>query len=363
MPALTLLSWNIRTLGPSKVGEFEADDRGRFVPYTGRRPRPPQMSALLRTIGENVEMLGADIVSVLEVCGSTAAGFRKLFLRAVKKTTFVNWTVQLVPSNKNDVYFIAYRRGRGFDVLRDSNGQVVKGLTHKDIDGNDLNFASSTVGRGGRWPGYVAFRTTAGTIFTVICYHACKGGNNQDNGIINIANVAPVRQIVVDGVDTPVPVSVVSGDFNVNYLTSPAAYTNVTNAAQGWAATPAVPFASGDNAKTSLVRDNPAAAAPTSLTFRVNAYDNIFAHNSALSEGQVQDTINEFVNPVGGGGGLSSLQQCAGRFDINTLNARLAIRPQFGKVTTNPPTNVTDAWRIYYRIVSDHLPVYATFDV
>lgn len=63
-----------------------------------------------------------DIVSVLEVCNSTAYRFRKLFLEQVKKATAQVWDVELVPSNKNDVYFIAYRKDAGFDVLRDSTG-------------------------------------------------------------------------------------------------------------------------------------------------------------------------------------------------------------------------------------------------
>src|SRR5438045_1306462 len=202
MSLLTLLSWNIQILGPAKIGnDFEPDPMGGGSPYQPP-PSPAQKAALLQTIGNTVADVGADIVSVLEVCSSTAYRFRRLFLKSVKKATRQDWDVELVPSNKSDVYFIAYRKNAGFDVLRDRAGDAIKGTTHKDVDDDDLNFASSAVGRGGRWPGYVAFRTTAGTIFTVICYHACMGGNNQQNGVINIADVAPVTQIMVDDTET-----------------------------------------------------------------------------------------------------------------------------------------------------------------
>jgi endonuclease/exonuclease/phosphatase family metal-dependent hydrolase len=362
MALLTLLSWNIQILGPAKIGlDFEPDPMSGWSPYL-EPASPAQKAALLLTIGETIVDVGADIVSVLEVCNSTAYRFRKLFLEQVKKATAQVWDVELVPSNKNDVYFIAYRKDAGFDVLRDSTGAVIKGTTHQDVDDDDLNFSSSSVGRGGRWPGYVAFETDAGRIFTVICYHACMGGNNQKNGIINIADVAPVTRIVVDGTDTAVPVSVVSGDFNVDYLLYPKAYANVTDAGEGWAATPAVPSTNGDSARTSLKLTNPNIDDSTSLTFRNHAYDNIFAHGSQFSGSDVQDMIQAFVNPDTGPG-QTSLQKCARRFDTKALNMRLMTKPNIGTIGTRPPKNVTDTWRIYRRAVSDHLPVWATFNV
>jgi len=360
MASFNLLSWNIQILGPTKIGKDMEPDPMSTAPYN--KPSPAQKAALFQTIGETVAMLNADIVSILEVCSSTAGRFERLFLKSVEKATRADWAVETVYSNKSDVYFIAYRKNAGFEVLLDKNGDPVKGLTHKDKDGKDLNFASSTVGRGGRWPGYVAFKTTAGRIFTIICYHACMGGNNQENGVINIANVAPVRQVDVDGVNTPVPVSIVSGDFNVDYTEDQDSYANVTDEDEGWADPPAISYENGNEAKTSLKLNNPNEAAPTSLTFRNHAYDNIFAHGSDFTNSEVQDMIADFVNPEEGEP-ESELQACARKFNTKALNKRLKDRPNIGRIQTRPPQNVTDTWRIYRRAVSDHLPVWATFDV
>ncbi|HJQ26143.1 MAG TPA: hypothetical protein VKA60_19655 [Blastocatellia bacterium] len=358
MAFLTLLSWNIRILGPAKIGDEPS--LARPTPY--RKPAK-QKAAILQTIGDTVNMLGADIVSVLEVCGSTAGYFRTLFLTAVKKATGGDWEVELIPSNKNDVYFIAYRKDAGFDVLRDSNKDVVKGLTHQDDKDRVLIFSPPKMGGQGRYPGYVAFKTDAGRVFTVICYHACMGGKDQTKGIKNIAKVAPVTQVSVDGANTTVAVSVVSGDFNVNYLTDQAAYANVTDATQGWAATPAIPSTKGNNAKTSLVDVIPNADDPSSVDFRANAYDNIFAHGSQFDAGDVDDIIAGFVNPTKASDSLAYLQECARKFNYKTLNKRLEYRPEIGKITTIPPQNATDSWRVYRRALSDHLPVWGRFTI
>src|SRR5581483_10188069 len=137
MASFNLLSWNIQILGPTKIGKDMEPDQMSTAPYN--KPSPAQKAALFQTIGETVAMLNADIVSILEVCSSTAGRFERLFLKSVEKATRAEWAVETVYSNKSDVYFIAYRKNAGFEVLLDKNGDPVKGLTHKDKDGKDLN--------------------------------------------------------------------------------------------------------------------------------------------------------------------------------------------------------------------------------
>ena len=378
MPELTLLTWNIETLGPGKMGKYEEDDWGMPQPYDLAKVPAVQKAAILETIGQTVDWTGADIVSVIELAGSLAWAFRELFLEAVQGATGVLWDVVMVDSKKQDMYFIGYRKDRRIDILCDANRQPVAGLTEHRADGRRLVFAAAKNGGKGRVPAYFTFQTlpdpqtgdAGGRLLTVICYHACKGGNNQGQGVQNVAFVAPVTQVEVDGAVRQVDVSVVSGDFNTDYLSFPWYYENVTDATADWTAIPAAAPANGNNTRTSLVTFDPAVANPpianpTPLDFRVNAYDNIFAHNSQFTESAVLDMVADFVNPPPGAR-LTPLQTCAGKFNLIDINARIGrsrARAKIGLVGTFPPQNPTDAWRIYRRVVSNHLPVWGTFEV
>jgi hypothetical protein len=334
---VNLLSWNIETYGPKKY----------VNPNTG--VRAPNATAIVNTIAQTADEYDATIISILELSPSVVTDVAVDLCSLLGRT---NWRYVVVPTHKRDAYCILYKKNEGFNVLRNNDRTAVTGYTDLDANNRRINFPSVATKAGGRRPGYVAFRTDDrmddddNVVFTVICYHAMFGYWTY-YGVQNIPDLGPVSTVIDDDDDEyDVGASLISGDFNVDYMTDAAPYGNA--AALGITAAP--PAVDGNEAKSSL-RDGMVPPYPTTtVDYRVNAYDNIFLRFDPALNLTVANTDRGIIDMIQlflPGNALANRAQ---------TYMKAAIR-YGGQITRLPPTTAEDAWLLYRFAVSNHLPV------
>ena len=358
MANINFLSWNVETYGPSKFSK---------VPSNFPDDLNPRAWPILQSLADTAALLGANIISILELKATDSAKVISYLKEILAFKTNLEWHCQPMPT-QNDVYCVFYAMEQGFDLLSQPPaggfpGLPVAGCTSADRDGNQLRYPSPDSERGGRPPGYVAFQTTdrpdgQNVIFTVLCYHAMFSKKYSKYGVQSIPSAAPVTTVRVAGADQNVTASFIGGDFNVDYITQPSPYDNAVNPVAGWVPA-AVNPSLGDAAKTSLKNFTkesfPAVDYVNTTDYRENAYDNIFAHNPTtvvpaggnVPPSRVIDLLSLFMSPAG------ALKECPYYFDPETLRK--------GPFMAFPMVTAKQSYAFYRSAISNHLPVFAQF--
>ena len=225
-----------------------------------------------------------------------------------------------------------------------------------------MYFHSARNKSGGRRPGYALFVTKDNVppiYFTVICYHACFSKAQvilNSIGLKNLPNLMFIRRVGAINVQS----AIIGGDFNWDYIEDANYNPNFYDAAlislaESLPGTPAAgvnhkPDARTDEAKSTIKVNSPPSG--TSLEYRTNAYDHIFARNvqnfSVLGVDGIIDMIENFRT--------GALAACANSFVTAAL-------PNGGVIPPPAARTILDAWHIYRYGVSDHLPVFAKFQI
>lgn len=344
MANITVLHWNIETLSNEKLD----DGNGQ---------------ALVDYIARVVIRSGANIVSLVEVKNSAAARFSADLIAAINVANGVavnQWHGLSIDSLKNsEAYVIIWQLGHNFVPLTPVGGvNAINGLTNQTlvagIPGGVLRFNGALTKSGGRKPCFVAFKATDGgdRPFTVVSYHAMFGSNLSSVGVTSIGRLAQSRAIVNTGNIVNLDASLTCGDFNVYFDPNVigGAYDNLMNV---------VPSAWSTTERTSLLNNSPIGGNgyPTSVQYRVNAYDNIFRYAQAglpaVGGGTVLDLINDSTRPppLGVGSGLM----------VNRITPFLRAPITNGAAIQNiPPRDFEDSWHIVRHAISNHLPVYVS---
>lgn len=339
MANITVLHWNIEQFSLNKLNNF----------FNG--------GPLINYIARVILLANADIVAFIEVKNSAVGGvFAQLSAALHVQAGGVGanpWTSVFINSQKNnEAYLYLYRTDRAFQpVFPGGVGPVpLCGLSTQTIvggvPGGVIRFNSSMTKSGGRRPFYVVFRTTdTFQTFSVVSYHTMFG-YWKTVGVASAGRLAQSRVVTNAGVVVNLNASFTAGDFNIDFLTDPGPYANLL----------AMPSTASANARTSLVNNTPPGGWPTSIQYRLHAYDNIFRYRLAGAPGglgTIADLINESATaPVGTG--LMSAR--AGAFFRGPI-------PNGAAIVNIPPQDFEDSWHIVRHAISNHLPVFVTMAI
>ena len=349
MPDVTLLTWNIRNFGPSKLDENETV----FFDY----------------VANVIENARADIVSIIEVANSVLDEIATGIINSLDGFEMQDddyetpWRHVSVNNNFNEAYLILYRIDRTFLPLRTA-GYVLNtgpdvvpdcGLTNQDIDGDPtVQFPRPGQRRGGRKPFYCAFRTNDAPrkVFTVIAYHAMFG-IYSGWGVENITQLDRIKSLDNPPAYTDVDGCLVSGDFNVDYDPSPTWWYH--------AILTDLPSTNATAQKTTLKTGGDGSNDP--LAYRSSAYDNIFqkipaggvAGAGTVVDLMVQSSIlPHAIPPLLAYSG--DLAHAAGMFDAGEIPNKYAA----DAVDELPTPNMQQAWAFVIEAISNHYPVVVT---
>jgi hypothetical protein len=336
MANVTILSWNIETFGPGKLNNANG-------------------GALINFIAQVIVNAGANMVQLIEVTNSVAAGVAAQLIAAIDLLNghvgATNWRPVIVNSiYHHEAYILLYQLGNSFVPIPPNGGGAaalpMNGLTSRTAANLVILFPTRQTKSGGRKPFYAAFRTTdTNHNFSLVSYHV-PFGNQTPRGIERVAQVGQIT-VVNDGANNHnMDSSLISGDFNYDYVGGPITwpYTNLLNLPSHAAAT---------NVKTTLVNNTPPGGYPTSGQYRLNAYDNIFEKNAGNVNGNVVDLIYEATTAPTGSG---VLQARAGAFVRGPIQ-------NGGAIVNIPPQDFEDGWHLVRHGVSNHLPIWVTVPI
>lgn len=338
MANITVLHWNIEQFSLNKLNNANG-------------------GALINYIARVILVANADIVAFIEVknsaVGAVVANLSAALHAQAGGMGANPWTSVFINSQKNnEAYLYVYRTDRNFQpVFPGGFGPVpLSGLSSQTIvggvPGGYIRFNSSMTKTGGRRPFFATFRTTdTMQDFSVVSYHTMFG-YWKPIGVASAGLLAQSRVVTNAGVAVNMSASFTCGDFNIDFLTDPGPYANLL-------AMPSTPSA---NARTSLVNNTPPLGWPTSVQYRLHAYDNIFRFQLAgapPAAGTIADLINESATaPVGTG----LMAAWAGAFVRGPIPNGVAI-------VNIPPQDFEDSWHIVRHAISNHLPVFVSMVV
>lgn len=343
MANITLLHWNIEQFSNNKLNNLNGQ-------------------ALIDYIAAVVAHAGANIVSLIEVKNSAV---NNVIAQLIPSINLANgqgpplpnrWNSISINSQKNnEAYVILYQTGNNFNWLLPVGAAApppLNGLSNQALvggaPGGALRFNSSLTQSGGRRPFYVSFRTTdTNNNFSLVTYHTMFGFW-KGVGVRNVGLLAQSQAVDDAGVTVNMQASLTCGDFNIDFNAAvPGDYNNLVN----------IPSSYSTNQLTTIKNTTPPNGYPTSVQYRLNAYDNIFRFRTAgappVNAGFVQDLIDDSTTiPVGSA--LFAAE--AGNF------VRAPI--QMGHLIQNiPPDDYEDSWHIVRHGISNHLPVYVTMAI
>lgn len=344
MANITTLHWNIETYGPTK---WLNGNNANFLEY-------------IATLVNNVN---ADIFTMVEVKNAIGAGV------VGQLSTSINNLQGILPANNpwrsvrinsmfnNEAYIVMYRTDRNFlpyNLVNGAGANVVP--THAqgmdDVNGNRIQFPSRWTAQGGRRPLYVTFQTTdTNNFFSLFSYHAMFG-NATPLGIHRLPSVDYVTQFDDGPPATPIPATLIAGDFNEDFTPLNFYYQNVLN----------LPSQQATNEETSLLNNPPGGDDP--MAYRANAYDNIFQRTpGAANWGLVTDLMVESSiitgpqpPPPAAQPHVGNLSAAAGNFNLANIGQRFINQA----VTQVPPADMEEAWRFVREAISNHYPVSVT---
>ncbi len=345
MPDVTLLTWNIRNFGPSKLDENET-----------------QLFDYVATVIDNAD---ADIVSIIEVANSVLDQIATGIINSLDGLSMYDdtpWRHVSVNNNFNEAYLILYRIDRTFLPLRSAGAVLTTGpdvvpdhgLTNQDILGaNTVAFPRPGQRRGGRKPFYCAFRTNAmpQKIFTVIAYHAMFG-IYSGVGVESIPELDRLNFLDNAPTNTAVNGCLMSGDFNVDYDPAPTWwYHDILS----------IPSTNATAEKTTLKTGGDGSNNP--VAYRSMAYDNVFqkipvggvARAGTVIDLMVQSSILDApIAPLPAY--VGDLAYATGMFDSGEIPNNYALDP----VEDLPTPNMQQAWAFVIEAISNHYPVVVT---
>jgi hypothetical protein len=343
MAVITTLHWNIETYGP---GKWANGNNVHMVNY-------------IATLADHVD---ADIICLVEIKNSIAGllpGMLATDINAIQGIAAANnpWrSVHINSGFNSECSMIMYRTDRNFlpyHLVNGTGANVVPehGPCMNDVAGNRIQFPSRMTAQGGRRPFYATFETTdTNNIFSVITYHAMYGAATP-LGVNRLPSVDIITQFDDGPPPTAIPSSLISGDFNVDYILYPGDYANML----------ALPSTDAVNEDTSL-RNNPGPSNdPT--TFRESAYDNVFqvtpvaANAGAVTDLMVESAVVPAVPapppPPAAQAHVGVLSAAAGAFVVANIGTRWIANA----VAVVPPVNMDDAWSFVREAISNHYPV------
>lgn len=334
MAAVTLLSWNIETYGPGKLNNANGQ-------------------ALVNYIAQVISNAGANVVSLIELKNSAAAGIVALLIPAIDlangHAAATNWRSVIVNSRyNNEAYVLLYQLGNNFVPIPPNGAGAaappVNGLTSHTAAGLVVLFPSRMTRFGGRKPFFAAFNATdTGNNFSVISYHVPFGIFTY-RGVERVGQVGEVTQVNDGAANHAMASTLICGDFNQAYNAAfPWPYTNLL----------ALPSFAAIVANTSLVNGTPPGGYPTTAGYYVNAYDNIFERNGGNVGGTWVDLIMQSTTAPTGN---AILQAQSGAFVRGPIQ-------NGGAIVNIPPQDFEDGWHIVRHGVSNHLPVWVTVNI
>jgi hypothetical protein len=341
---ITLLHWNIEQFSNNKLNTANG-------------------AALINYIAAVVAHAGANIVSLIEVKNSAVNNIIAQLVPAINLANGQGpplpnrWESVSINSQKNnEAYVILFQTGNNFNWLLPVGAggpPPLNGLSNQALvagaPGGALRFNSSLTTSGGRRPYYVTFRTSdTNNNFSIVTYHTMFGFW-KGVGVRNVGLLAQSQAVDDAGATINMQASLTCGDFNINFNPAvPGDYNNLIN----------MPSSYSTDQLTTLVNNTPPNGFPTSVQYRLNAYDNIFRFNTAgappVNVGFVQDLIDDSTTIMGGGSGLFAAE--AGAFVRGPI-------PQGHLIQNIPPDDFEDAWHIVRDGISNHLPVYVTMAI
>ncbi len=344
MAFITTLHWNLEDYGPTKWGDA---NNHQFVQY----------------IATVVNHVNADIFTMVEVKNSIAPNLIHSLAAEINTLQGIiapnPWRgVALHSGKNNEAYIVMYRTDRKFlpySLTYAPGAYVIPefGLCDRRVNGTQIKFPSPDTPAGGRKPFYVIFQTTdTNKIFSVLSYHAMYGSKTQ-LGLHYLPHCKCVTQL--DAV-TPIVASLLAGDFNVDFNDNHADYTSII----------ALPSHAATNEDTSL--KNHPISSNNPLTFRANAYDNIFqkvpAAGGIANPGQVIDLMVESSlvlvpqpPPPAAQPRTGYLSAVAGSFNVADIpNQAQLVNP----LVNLPPNDMDTAWAFVRNAISNHYPVVVT---
>lgn len=362
MAAITLLHWNIETFGirnvnkPGHRGKYDGTNGPHYVSY----------------FAQLVQNTNASIFCMIEIKNNLAGilpGAIIIQLNALQGFNAGNtpWRSITINSGKNsEAYIMLYRTDRNFLPVQvnaagayttGQNTIPINGLGHQDVAGNTVNFPSSWGKTGGRRPFVVTFRTTdTNNNFSVISYHAMFGAATA-NGILRLPSLNYITQFNNAPTHTAINGSLISGDFNVDYVgPNHPYYNNLLN----------LPSTNAVNAATVLKNNPQSSNDPT--TFLDSSYDNIFQKipmGGVANAGSVVSLMVQSSHvtgpqppPPAAQPNIGNLSAVSGNFDIPTANG-VGI-PIANPIAALPPTTMDEAWGFVRKVISNHYPVVVT---
>jgi len=315
----------------------------------------------LDTIAATVVCTNTSVIGMLEVIDSGFAYALAYNLVDNLKTRLPGsqWGMRSLTTSQNDCYLLVFRTDLGFTFCDAYT-------TDEDANGNRLEFPSTNTRRGGRLPGAYFFQYTDNNTtkyFSVILYHAPGPGSlfcalgienipSSDAVTLFHETVFPPNNQPTYITDHALTACLIGGDFNVNSDSS--AYNGAMNL--GYTAIlPPSRQADPRVALSTIKKNTQSGGYASTLDYRVNAFDNIFAklpNTGRENAAQVVDLLSYLqVQP---NHPCPQLALCGAAFDPTAIKNGTAI-------TSNPLNNNEDAWHVYSEAISDHLPVYASY--
>lgn len=345
MANITLLHWNLETYGSVKAGNA---NNGHFVNY----------------IAQVAFNTNANIIALVEVKWNVSATFPGLLATALN-TLHGNlvpnpWRSIRINSGVNhEAYIILFRQDQNFlpkptpPTAAAAGAMPANGLGTNNIAGVAINFPSRMTQKGGRRPFYATFKATdTNRYFSIISYHA-QFGYFTPYGVQRLPALDFITQFN-NPAHTAISRSMISGDFNVDYILNPVWYGNMLAIS-----TQAV------NQRTTLMNNPFPNNDPTQ--FRASAYDNIFQKTpGAAGVGTVVDLMVESSvvtgpqpPPPAAQPHVGNLSAAAGAYNIANIGQRFIANP----VAAVPTTTMDDAWGFVREAISNHYPVVVTMAI
>lgn len=341
MADVTILHWNIETFGPSR--------------YTNN----PNNNYIILYIASVIERTNSEIVCLVEIIYSVAVTIVGDLLDAVSRVQGLDptnspWRAVAFNNNFNhEGYVILYRTDKSFlpysivNAAAGANQTPAHGLANLDTAGNAVPFPTPHTPGGGRTPGFALFQTTDNNrFFSVLTYHAMFGQNTA-RGVQNVPRLAIIQQFGAG--PTAIQTSLISGDFNVDYTTSPGDYANML----------ALPSTPATTQLTSIKNDPKSSDDP--LSFRANAYDNIFQKTPVTARvGVVTDLMVESAvilppakPPPAAQPYVGYLVPVMASWEIQHITQHKILNP----IVKLPPDSMDTAWDFVRECISNHYPV------
>lgn len=342
MARMRFLHWNIENLGSEK---FAAANGAHLLGYIA------QVAAESK----------ANMISIIEVNASGAANLTSKLVPLLKwaYNDEAAWHAIVSPTTPNsEAYYLLWQEDNRFDTVANATvggPNPIQGFGTLDINDIALPFPSRFSGRGGRNPYFAIFKTSdTDRIFSVIPYHAMFGLFSYQ-GALSLGLLRETKT-VDDGAGNTLIIrtAIAAGDFNVDIIDSRDDYDELlTNV--GPAAVDPARFRNEDEAKTSLKNALPPINDRTNpFAFRKHAYDNIFSRDIEEDDGKIVALLKETTR-------TSSYR---GMFYLYARNFNRKFIDDYDEyIESLPPRNFTDAWRFVRYQISNHLPVFAAFDV